>query len=192
MEEYLPNSHKAKEDQQRNIPEKKIQKIVSGNVKTKKKNMIWKLANFLIPEDVENVKAYIVEDIVVPAVKDIILDAVRAFLGVNGKRTNTSTESWRKYYNGSQHSSNASKVQSGYYYDDIVLDSRGEAELVLEQLDELIEHYGIASVSDLNEMLGISGNFTDNKYGWTNIRSAQVVRIRDGYLLKMPRAQPLN
>lgn len=33
----------------------------------------------------EDVKSYIFEDIVVPAVKDIILDAVRALLGVSGK-----------------------------------------------------------------------------------------------------------
>jgi hypothetical protein len=41
-------------------------------------------------------------------------------------------------------------------------------------------------------LVGITGNYTDNKYGWTDIRSASVNRTRDGYALKLPKALPLN
>ena len=85
MEEYKGNSNKAKEQQKALPPEKKVEKIVSGPVKSKKKNSIQKITSIFVPEDVEDVKSYIFEDIVVPAVKDIILDAVRALLGVSGK-----------------------------------------------------------------------------------------------------------
>ena len=59
-------------------------------------------------------------------------------------------------------------------------------------MDELIEHYGIVSVADLYDLVGITGSYTDNKYGWTDIRTAQVVRVRDGYKIKLPRAIPLD
>ena len=85
MGEYASNSHKSKEKRSEQVPEKKVEKIVSGSVKAKKKSGLQKITNVFVPEDVDNVKSYILEDIVVPAVKDIILDAVRAFLGVNGK-----------------------------------------------------------------------------------------------------------
>ena len=84
------------------------------------------------------------------------------------------------------------RVRTGYDFDDIILDSRGEAEDVLSRMDELIDNYGIVSVADFYDLCGITGSYTDNKYGWTDIRSAQVVRVRDGYKIKLPRALPLN
>ena len=59
-------------------------------------------------------------------------------------------------------------------------------------MEELISMYGLVSVADLYELVGITGSYTDNKYGWYDIRSASVVRVRDGYLLKFPKAIPLN
>jgi hypothetical protein len=71
------------------------------------------------------------------------------------------------------------------------LESGAEADEVIARLDELIDVYGMASVADLYDLVGISGQYTDNKYGWTDVSSASRIRVRDGYLLKMPRAKPL-
>ena len=78
-------------------------------------------------------------------------------------------------------------VRNGYDLNDIVLETRGEAEDVLARMDELVEQYGVVSVADLYDLVGITGNYTDNKYGWTNIRNAEPIRVRDGYLLKLPK-----
>lgn len=56
----------------------------------------------------------------------------------------------------------------------------------------MISVYGMVSVADLYDLIGVTGNYTDNKYGWTDIRSASVVRVRDGYIVKMPKAMPLD
>ena len=37
MEEYKPNSHKSKEEQKNLVPEKRVEKVISGTVKSKKK-----------------------------------------------------------------------------------------------------------------------------------------------------------
>ena len=73
-----------------------------------------------------------------------------------------------------------------------VFDTRKEAEEVLDRMDDLIDTYGVVSVADLYDLVGISGNYTDNKYGWTNLRNADVQRVRDGYLLKLPKALPFD
>ena len=73
--------------------------------------------------------------------------------------------------------------RSRHNFDDIILDSRGEAEEVLSHLVDLVDDYGMASVADLYDLVGITSNFTDNKYGWTNLSSASVSRVRDGYLI---------
>ena len=59
-------------------------------------------------------------------------------------------------------------------------------------MNELIDTYDVVSVADLYDLVGKSCNYTDNKYGWTNIRNAEPIRVRDGYLLKMPKAGPIN
>ena len=65
-----PNSYKSKEASK----EKKVEKIVKGTVKTKKKSEIRKFADIFISEDVGNVKSYVFNDVLVPAVKNAIVD----------------------------------------------------------------------------------------------------------------------
>lgn len=199
MEEYRSNSHRSREAKKESIPEKKIEKVISGAAKSKKKSGIRKFASAFVPEDVDgDVMGYILEDIIVPAVKDIILDAVKAVLGVNGNRKSHNSPAskvrYQKYYDDrDRRDTNVTKVRNGYEYDDIIIDNRGEAEDVLSRMDELIDTYGVVSVADFYDLVGITGNYTDNKYGWTDIRSATVVRAgRDGYMIKLPKALPLN
>ena len=61
MEEYKPNSHKSKEEQQTAPPEKKVEKVVSGSVKSRKKSEIQKFADVFIQEDAQKVKSYILD-----------------------------------------------------------------------------------------------------------------------------------
>ncbi len=135
----------------------------------------------------------------VPAIKkaisDIVTNGIDMILyGETGKtKSNTAASkvSYRSYYDNRRDYS-AARIKTGYNYDDIILDNRGEAEEVLSRMDELISTYGLVSVADLYDLVGVTGNYTDNKYGWTDIRSASVIRVRDGYILKLPKALPLN
>ena len=196
MEEYKSNSHKSKEENS----EKKVEKIVTGSVRSKKKNELNKLADVFIAEDISNVKSYILQDIIIPAIKtaisDVVTNGIEMILyGETGKtkKSTSSRVSYRDYYSSNDRkSSYSSASRRSYSYDDIILDNRAEAEEVLVRMDELIEAYGVASVGDLYDLVGLTGDYTDNKYGWTNLRSAQAVRVRDGYLLKLPKALPLN
>lgn len=199
MDDYRSNSHKSKQTEQVPITEKKVKKVIAGSVKSKKKNEIRKLADVFIPEDVSSVKAYILMDVIVPAIKKIISDTVDTLLypGGIGRIKRKSTVGKTPYNvcydkeNGHRDYSSI-RTRNGYDYDDIILDNRGEAEEVLTRMDELVATYGLVSVADLYDLVGISGNYTDNKYGWKDIRSAKVIRVRDGYMLKLPIAYPLN
>ena len=59
-------------------------------------------------------------------------------------------------------------------------------------MEEVIDHYGFVTVADMYEMANMSAPFTANKYGWTSIRTAEPVRVRDGYILKLPKAMPID
>lgn len=201
MENYKPNSYKSREAQKEGLAEKpKVEKIVTGGVRTKKKSELSKFKDVFIAEDMENIKNYILMDVLVPAFKKAVSDIVRNGIDMllygevgSDKRSSTSSKvSYRSYYDRNNDRSSNHRAKTAYGYDDIVLDSRGEAEEVLDKLEELIETFKIASVADLYDLVGISCDYTANNYGWTSLRSASVVRVRDGYLLKLPKAMPLN
>ncbi|NSJ25482.1 hypothetical protein [Blautia glucerasea] len=203
MDDYTPNSNRFKEQQKENatLPEKKIQQITTGKVRVKKKSEMSKFKDVFISEDVSNVKSYIFMDVLVPAVKkaisDIVRDGIDMILYGDTKRGNRSSNasyvSYRDYSRDRRDDCRSgSRNRSGYSYDDIILETRGEAEDVLTRMDELIETYGVVSVADMYDLVGKTCNYTDNKYGWKNIRTAEPIRVRDGYMLKLPKAGPID
>ena len=201
MDDYKPNSHKYKAEQAMQS-EKKVEKVVKGTAKVKKKGEMSKFRDIFIAEDVSNVKSYVVMDILVPAVKKAISDIITNGIDMilyggsgdrNRRRSTADTISYNRYYDRDDRRYSENRTISGYSYNDIILETRGEAEDVLTRLDELIDSYGVAKVADLYDLVGVSGEYTDNKYGWTNIRSAHVDRVRDGgYIIKLPKALPIK
>ena len=202
-EEYKPNSHKFRESESKELVEKKkVEKVVSGKVKTKPKSGVTKFTEVFISEDAANVKSYIVMDVLIPAVKKAISDIVRdgidmILYGDSKRRGSSSSSSYVSYRDYSRRDDDRDRFRdlrprSGYNHDDIILETRGEAEEVLTRMDELIETYGVVSVADLYDLIGKTCEYTDNKYGWTNIRNAEPIRVRDGYMLKLPKALPIK
>lgn len=205
MEDYKPNSNRFKDEQKskdvNKIEEKRIDKVVTGTVKTRKKSKFSKIADEFISEDAKNVKSYVFGEVLIPAIKKAISDIVTDGIDIilygesrrGSKRSTADRVSYRNYYDDRRPSRiDRLNVSYGYNYDDIILSTRGEAEDVLARMDELMDTYGLVRVADLYDLVGITGNYTDNKYGWTNIRSAEIMRVRDGYMIKMPRAVPID
>lgn len=197
MEEYKSNSNKSKD---RNLPEKKVEKVVSGTVRAKKKRGITRFTDAFLSEDIESVGSYVLLDVLIPSVKRALVDIVTngvnmIFYGEKGTQERRPTASYISYNNYSKRNE---PRETGYSrnrdmeYDEIILESRGEAEEVLMRLDELVAQYGMASIADLYDLVGMSSSYTANKYGWTDLHRAKVVRVRDGYLIDMPRAIPLD
>ena len=201
--EYKTNSNKSKLEKENSIEDHKVEKVVTGKVITKKKSGFQKFTDEFISEDAKNIKSYVFGEVLIPAIKkaisDIVTDGIDMILygssGGGSRRSTADKVSYRNYYDRKEPrpiDRYSSGYGSSYSYDDIILNSRGEAEDVLSRMDELMETYGLVRVADLYDLVGISGSYTDNKYGWTNIRNAQIVHVRDGYMIKMPRAIPID
>lgn len=186
-------------EKKENSDEKRAEKVVTGKVKTKP-NAKRKLTDIFISEDVTNVKNYILLDVIVPSVKKAIYDLIVGTLDISlyggkgsGKRPTADKISYRDYNSMSRRDDRpAVSSRSTYSYDDIIIETRGEAEAVLSRMDDIMEEYGIVRVADLYELVGVTGDYTDNKYGWTNIRNAKIVRTYDGYKIEMPRAMSIR
>ena len=200
--DYKPNSKKYKQEQRESLAEaeKRANKIVRGVAKTKKKSEARKFFDNFIADDARDVKSYVLSDIIIPAIKDSILGTVEMFLGYGkrGKkrRSGVDTITYTDYGSASRRYSGRTeepRLRTGADFEDVIVDTKGEAEDVLAQLEAIIDTYKVARVTDLYDLVGLTAPYTGNRYGWSNIHSAESVRLRDGsYLIKMPRAMPIE
>lgn len=202
---YDPNSNnliKNNKTDENDIGKKKVNKVVSGKIK--KKSKADKLADDLIAQSMTSVVSDIFTEVLLPSFKNMVSDAVKAGIdrllyGDSSYRTNSNNTpaskiSYNKYYTeqSAREPDVPVRIRETYDYNNIVFNSRGDAEAVLMCMDELISQYEVVSVAELYDLAGITGDYTDYRYGWTDIRSARIERVRDGYIIRMPKALPLD
>ena len=194
MEEYKSNSFKSKE--QDSLEKKEIQPVATGKVK--KKSSFNRFFDIFVADEKADVKRYVVFDVLIPSIKKAVWDIIAGGLEMvlfgekRDTKSSASKISYTSYYKDREKRRDEPRTHIGYDFSDIILDTRGEAEEILMRMDELISVYGVASVADFYDLANITGSYTDNKYGWTDIRNASIVRSRDGYIIKLPKALPID
>lgn len=210
MQDYKPNSHRFKEEQSRataasnNTEQKRAKKVVKGSVKVKKKGVIESCVDKFVSEDVPNIQKYLVSEVIIPTLKNTIWDAftntldIVLFGGTGRGRKNTPGSSRAPYVSYDKCSNNnrgrtsEEPRRSKYDFSSITFYNKQDAEEVLRQMDAIMDEYKLVTVSDLYDLIGETGEYTDSKYGWQNIRNAQVVRGRDGYYIQLPKPLPID
>ena len=72
--------------------------------------------------------------------------------------------------------------------------NRDDADSVLRGVEEIADRYGVVTVADVNDLVGLISTFTDNKWGWTGKVMSRIVinRVSDGYELVFPNTESLK
>lgn len=184
---------------------KTIKPVVDKKAETKKKSEVSKFKDHLINEELPKTRNHIIYDILIPRAKQIILDSFAALLGGSYSNTNTSNQngsrvrtSYNNMYN-QQPRRETRPIGSAFDYDDIIFDSRIDAQAVLDGMIDLMHEYGRVSVSDMYELAGITDcPSTYVNWGWAlNSRSdlrdnAQVRRSGDYYVVACGRPEQIR
>lgn len=203
MEEYKSNSDRSRERVEiRDEKARDVKPIIKGPVKVKKKSEIGGFFSNFIQEDMNNIKSYIIIDILIPTIQKALWDTITNVAdmmiypggsGKNKRQSHGSKISYRNYYEREPERRPTSSYSGASSYDEIVFESRGEAEMVIDAMNDIIAQYGMVSVLDYYDLANYeNNNYTMSRYGWTNLSRASTVRVREGYILKLPRAVPLN
>lgn len=189
---------------------KEVTRVTTGEVIRRKQPLGRRFSQSLIGGDAQSAWGYIFGEVLIPAARDMIADAVtggveRMVFGDSGHRggRRPSRSGYTPYnrYSGSSGRNDRGRddrrdisrhARATHKFDEIIIDSRHEAQEVLNNLEEMIHRYEFVSVSTLYELVGISSNFAERKYGWTDLRDARIVRVRNGYLLDLPRPEPFD
>ena len=181
--------------------EKKFEKVTTGKVVTKEKNDIQKVASMFIAEDLKTVRDHIIKDVAVPKLQDFFADLMIAtinmiFHGDDRPRSNYGAYAQPSRVSYNQYSGrNANQPRAAIApinYQDVIFSSRGDAEEVLCQMRDAIATYGTVSVADLYDLIGMTSNYTDNKYGWYDLGNSYVQPVSGGYIIKLTKPVVLN
>lgn len=214
VDSFPSNSRTTKPEPEAEQPEReKVEKVTAGEVQQRKQPLGKRLASTFVGGDAKSVMQYVVLEVLVPAAKDTIADAVsqgieRMIFGEarstsrrTGARPSSGPGGYTSYNRMAQNTNGprrdeprtmSRRARANHEFDEIILATRAEADLVIERLFDLIERYEVATVADLYNLVGISEQFTDGKWGWDDMRGARVERVRNGYLLSLPKTKEVD
>lgn len=213
MEDYPANSQasripKPAKSESKPADEKKIEAVVTGAVSRRKKPLGRRFADTFFGDTLKSAGKFVLESVLLPAFRDLVNDVItqgteRIVYGdrAGGRRSGNRYSNGHVSYN--RISSGGSRFRedprerprsrSGPLdFDDIVLATRAEAMQIIDRMFDLISQYDQATVEDLYRLLGLTPEHTHNRWGWTDFRGAGVTRISNGYLLDLPRPEPLD
>lgn len=206
-QDYAGNSKTGKEKAGETRPEKIVEKVVVSEVTIKKKGLGRKIRDLFIEADLKSVVRYVTSDVLLPAARNMIVDSAtkgieRMMYGESSMRRRTHGIGYgpRFTYNNPINRPNSPARNAPPAYpgprtrrqDEFILSSRDEAATVLERLNDIIDQYEMATVADLNELVGFPTEHVDNKWGWVFLADVQIRQVREGWLIDLPPAEPIN
>lgn len=207
MQDFPANSKTAKAQTE---PREKIQPVTSAETVRRKKGLGHQFKGAFFSGDAKSAFQYMVAEIVVPAIRDTMFDAMQGGIErlVYGESTRprrgggAPSNLGHVAYNRMSQATNSKpppqrmlsrRSRARHDFDELIIPSRQEAEEVIDRLFDLLSRYGSASVADLYELTGIQSSHTDMKWGWTELRGAKAIgQRRGGFLLDLPEPEPLD
>lgn len=190
---YPPNSKVSKE--------KHVTSVVTSPATVRKAPLGRRLAKNFRSEEANSIWNYILFEVVFPAAKDLVYDAFtqglqRSMYGSSAGRTTRGTGG-RVAYNKIQPKEEprrelSRQARASHNFTEVVIATRGEAELILERLGDLVGDFDVATVSDLYDLVGHTPKFTDERWGWVSLEGARIVRVQGGYILDLPKPEQLE
>ena len=193
------------------MEKEKAQNVVTGQVGVSARK---KVKDAFIKSDGKTITNYAVFDVLIPSIKRIIYDIVTktfgmalfnndknisngSTLGSNGYANQyqqviyrASDVSYRPYNSAPPARPSTNYAPVGFDYESFVFENRGDIEAVLNQLTDMIEKYGVATVGDLYDSVGRTAPYTAENYGWKTMNGCEPVICSGGWRLKMTRPSP--
>lgn len=207
--DYQSNSRKQREGLPSGEPikEKKIEKVVTGEVTLKPKSIGRKFKDIFFGGDIRLATRFVTGEVLLPALRNLVVEMTskgieRVVYGESTfRRSYSSDPRPRIMYNNPIYRPDPRqpnipvpmrRIPDQNYRtrreaQDVIVESREVAEDVVEQLMNVLDSYQVVSLADLYSTLGIeSTSHVDNKWGWTYLNNVEIRQVRDGYLIDLP------
>lgn len=194
------NSYASREARERDRDRTPLERVTTGKVTVRKKSVGRKILDTFLSEKIDDVGDYIRYNVIGPGIKSLIYDMFMSSLSMafwgdaraRGSGGVRGSSGYDRAYDDRR--SRDRGRRPAYDVEDIIFESRDEAERVLDDLYDCLERYGSVRVADLYSSAGISpeGNFTVNNFGWRSLRGAGAYPTSEGWALDLPRCESLR
>lgn len=179
----------------------KVKPVISKDSLVKNDDFVSKVKKTLFSDDVLN-------EVVWPGIKNLALDGLEMIFFHDGGRRYGDRRRDSYYYDNASY-----RYDSHYRYADrrdspsdyrdnggdsrrdhidyrnIILKNREDAEKIVEDMRYRCDKYGSVSVAELFDMIGVTGEYTDNDWGWKDPRDISYRRVSRGFLIIVPEAR---
>lgn len=173
--------------------------------RVKRESTAKKVVGEIIREDAKSVGETVLWDVIIPTVKNLISDTVTRGIesmlygGDSRPRSRNPYSDYSGYSRPkdrrdrpAERRSTRSARHAEPERNEIIFDTRSDANDVIDRMSDLIDQYGQVSLADLNALIGASSNFIDDNWGWTDMGSFDVRQVRDGFMLTHDEPQSLK
>lgn len=190
---------------------KKLTKLIDKKPKKLKRNLVSRLITGIVgPEGLPGVGSYVNDEIIKPALRNLIFDAInstaRMMLFKDGGGPPSSSGHSHPSRRAPNHRPSvnysnryvpptyepqerkATPRSSRHGVEEYVIEERFDAAHVLTALTEHADMYDVVSIADYYDLINVSTEYTDDTYGWTidSITQASIMPVRGGYVIKFP------
>jgi hypothetical protein len=198
------------------VEEPRKPRAIRAQIVRKKKTLSHTIAEAFVGDGTNGVGGYILNDVLIPAFKNLVTDAVTSGIEMlvygetrgrsrgrdrerGPKVINYSSFSKRRYRDDDDDDDRRSRrrpsVKDPFDLNEIFFKDPGDADDVLEELCERVEEYEQVSVADYFELAGIDGStHTHFKWGWDDKmpKKAFCTHTRHGWAIVLPEPIPLD
>jgi hypothetical protein len=181
----------------------KRDRIPRAQIIRKKQSFTRSIARAFIGDGDNSVGGYILYDVLIPALKSLVTDAVTSGVEmlVYGETKGRSRSGGRdrgpkviNYGSFSRRDRDDDRRErrrpaydDKFNLDEIYFDDHQDAEDVLDELAERLEEYDQVSVADFFDIAGIDGTtWAHDKFGWKSLKRARLSHTRHGYVILFP------
>lgn len=196
-----------------------IERVVRVSPTLRKPGAWARVKSVFIAQDSRSIKDAVIFGVVIPKLKDMLFDAAtegaHAALYSDAPRSNRSRYSSRDDRRPTQYNRPYSRqgepdrgrererdrddreqldhrARAMHDFSGLTFRNAGDAEGVVDRLFQHIDEFGVVSVNDFYDAAGMTGDFTDDNHGWTNLGQMKVRKVRDGYIIDLPRTHEID
>lgn len=204
----LSAQHKPAQANQPPKERPKLEPLEGVTAKKVKTPLASRIRQAFTNDTAQSVGDYLLFDVAIPAIKATLFDLIqngasRTLFG-SGIQSNPAARGTKINYNQISRGQGVVVQPTGvgqpqiagqrntFNFEGIIFPTRAGAERALTAMIETIEQYQMVSVADLYELVAITGSWSDSNWGWFNLNGADIVPVRNGFILDLPPVQSLR
>lgn len=189
-EDYKPNSHKYNEAQESREVEPEMRKKPTVRERT---TVGQRFKDAFFAESFQSVVDYIVWDVIVPTVKELVVQSIETAMFGRSERSsrsyersyNTSRTNYRRQSQGNKTSTVKTRSVRNFSTERFEFETRYDAEDVLYQMNEQCRKYdGVCPVSSFYNFIDYErpDDWTHDRWGWSwnALDRARIIRKSNG------------